>query len=219
MRGRLSPLALSLLLVFGGMGPDLEGQVNRLPTRVEPRVTAPAPVPFGPGEFLRYDVRLGALGRRGEGSMRVVGLDSVRGHTTYHVSMAIQGGRLFAKVSDHYQSWFDVGNLVTRRFIQDVHQLNRERYRHFEVFPEERRFERRDKISGRDMSTDLPRDDPCRRDLHRKGSGVEPLSLKIPEMPLCQTVGLIDGDVSRNGNNHAFGPDNGSVSGPEILPG
>ncbi len=91
--------------------------------------------------------------------MRVVGLDSVRGHTTYHVSMVIRGGLLFAKVRDHYQSWFDVGNLVTRRFIQDVHQLNRERYRHFEVFPEERRFERRDKISGRDMSTDLPLDD------------------------------------------------------------
>lgn len=159
MSSRYTLLALSALLAFGGMGSDLAGQVTRLPMRVEPRVASPAPVPFGPGELLRYDVRLGALGRRGEGSMRVVGLDSVRGHTTYHVSMVIQGGLLFAKVSDHYQSWFDVSNLVTRRFIQDVDQINYERYRHFEVFPEERRFERRDKISGRDMSTDLPLDD------------------------------------------------------------
>ena len=134
MRLRLSRLLLPITLAFGAVGPALPAQVNRLPTRVEPRLEAAAAVPFGPGELLRYDVRLGALGRRGEGYMQVVGLDTVRGHTTYHVSMAIEGGLLFAKVKDHYDSWFDVTDLITLRFIQDVDEINYERYRHWELF-------------------------------------------------------------------------------------
>jgi hypothetical protein len=159
MRPRLSRLLLTSSLAFLGGGAALPAQVNRLPTRVEPRLEATAPVPFGPGEFLRYDVRLGALGRRGEGYMQVVGLDTVRGHTTYHVSMAIEGGLLFAKVKDHYDSWFDVTDLVTLRFIQDVDEINYERYRHWELFPEERRWERPDNGNEGEMPTDLPLDD------------------------------------------------------------
>jgi hypothetical protein len=159
MRPRLPRLLLPFSLAFSLAGPTLLGQVSRLPTRVETRLAAPAAVPFGPGELLQYDVRLGALGRRGEGYMQVVGLDTVRGHTTYHVSMAIEGGLLFAKVNDHYQSWFDVTSLVTYRFIQDVDEINYERYRHWELFPEERRFERPDNGVEGDIPTDLPLDD------------------------------------------------------------
>ncbi|MGD8360436.1 MAG: DUF3108 domain-containing protein [Gemmatimonadota bacterium] len=159
MRFRLSCLLLPFTLAFGAVGPVLMAQVDRLPTRVEPRLEAPAAVPFGPGELLRYDVRLGALGRRGEGHMQVIGLETVRGRTTYHVSMAIEGGLLFAKVKDHYDSWFDVTDLVTRRFIQDVDEINYERYRHWELFPEERRWERPDNGNEGDLPTDLPLDD------------------------------------------------------------
>ncbi|MGW8266881.1 MAG: DUF3108 domain-containing protein [Longimicrobiales bacterium] len=151
----LFPLSLVCLVVV----PSLLAQVTGLPTRVEPRLEASADVPFGPGEMLKYDVRLGAFGRRGEGYMEVVGLDSVRGHTTYHVTMSIAGGLLFAKVNDHYQSWFDVTNLVTRRFIQDVDEINYERFRHWELYPEERRFERPDNGREGDLPTDLPLDD------------------------------------------------------------
>jgi hypothetical protein len=153
------PFLLSFLVGFAVCGAHLRGQVSRLPTRVEPRLAAPAVVPFGPGEKLTYDVRLGALGRRGQGHMEVVGLETVRGRTAYHVSMAIQGGLLFAKVDDHYQSWFDVTDLVTLRFIQDVDEINYERYRHWEIFPEERRFRREDSGREGDIPTDLPLDD------------------------------------------------------------
>jgi len=91
--------------------------------------------------------------------MEVVGLETVRGRTAYHVSMAIQGGLLFAKVDDHYQSWFDVTDLVTLRFIQDVDEINYERYRHWEIFPEERRFRREDNGREGDIPTNLPLDD------------------------------------------------------------
>lgn len=159
MNPRLPRLLLPLSLAFVMIGPGLLAQVNRLPGRVEPLLTAPAAVPFGPGEVLEYDVRLGALGRRGRGHMEVVGLEPVRGYTTYHVTMSIEGGLLFAKVKDHYQSWFDVTNLVTRRFIQDVDEINYERYRHWELYPEERRFERADNGVEGDLPTDLPLDD------------------------------------------------------------
>lgn len=141
------------------LSPQLPAQSLDLPVRVEPRIAPAAPVPFGPGEYLRYDVRLGALGKRGEGYMQVVGLDTVRGVTTYHVAFGIKGGLLFAKVEDHYQSWFDITNLVTRRFIQDVDELAYERYRHWELYPEEMRFERPDNGNSGSIPTDMPLDD------------------------------------------------------------
>lgn len=158
--------ARTLFLAFAAGGgflatlaADLPAQTLELPSRVEARITPPADVPFGPGEHLRYDVRLGALGKRGEGYMRVVGLESVRGATTYHVAFAIQGGLLFAKVNDRYDSWFDITSLVTRRFIQQVDELNYERYRHWEIFPEEMRFERADNGRSGDIPTEMPLDD------------------------------------------------------------
>ncbi len=124
-----------------------------------PGQNSPLPVPFGPGERLEYDVRLGALGRRGQGHMSVVGVDTVRGRRAYHVVMAYEGGFLFAKVKDRYESWIDVSTLVTLRAIQDIHQLNYQRFRHFEFFPEEMRFERKDGGAPGPLATREPLDD------------------------------------------------------------
>jgi hypothetical protein len=157
---RVRPVLLAAVLVSAvPTGGVVSGQVSALPDRVEPKIEPPMAVPFGPGEYLRYDVRLGFLGRRGEGYMQVVGLDSVRGRLAYHVSMVIEGGLPLARVKDHYQSWFDTQNLVTLRFIQDIDEINYERYRHYELFPEERRFERGDKDEGGDIPTSMPLDD------------------------------------------------------------
>ena len=158
---RLRPVALALLLpLVGVLGAEsLSGQRTDASRRAQPQSRPPMAVPFGPGERMEYDVRLGALGRRGDGYMEVISVDTVRGRAAYHVAMAYSGGLLFAKVSDHYQSWFDIHDLMTLRFIQDIDQLNYERYKHFEIFPEERRFERRDAIVSGDMPTDRPLDD------------------------------------------------------------
>jgi hypothetical protein len=152
-------LFLSSTLLVLGWGQGLSAQSTPLPTRVTARVIPPAAVPFGPGEDLVYDVRLGALGRRGEGRMTLLGLEEVRGKMAYHASLTIQGGLWFAKVSDRYQSWFDVTNLVTRRFWQDVDQLNYERHREWEIYPDQRRFERTDNGRSGDIPTNLPLDD------------------------------------------------------------
>jgi hypothetical protein len=150
---------LGPLTVLAGAFAALAGQVQVGAPRPAAGVEGAAPVPFGPGELLEYDVRLGALGKRGHGHMAVIGVDSVRGRPAYHVSMAYEGGLLFAKVKDHYQSWLDVRSLVSLRFIQDIDQLNYERYKHYEIFPEEMRYERRDKIDAGPIPTPEPLDD------------------------------------------------------------
>jgi hypothetical protein len=151
-------LFLSAPLVLG-WGLSLSAQSAQLPTRVTARVIPPAVVPFGPGEDLIYDVRLGALGRRGEGRMTVVGLEEIRGKMTYHTYMSIQGGLWWFKVNDQTDSWFDVTTLATRRFIQNVDEPNYERYRVWEIFPAEKRFERTDNGRSGEIPTNLPLDD------------------------------------------------------------
>jgi hypothetical protein len=157
----LAPLALG----WGGLTASAQStqQPTRLPTqlpsRVTARVTPPAAVPFGPGEDLVYDLRLGALGRRGEGRMTLVGLEEIRGKMSYHAYMSIQGGLFWFKVNDQTDSWFDVTNLATRRFVQDVDEPNYERHRDWELYPDERRWERTDNGRSGEMPTDLPLDD------------------------------------------------------------
>jgi hypothetical protein len=159
MRSRIL-LSAGLLAGLLGLGVEILGaQVVGRSSRAEIPSTAPMAVPFGPGEDLRYDVRLGFLGRKGRGHMKILGIDSVRDRTTYHVEMAIRGGLIWDQVRDQYDSWLDVTNLVTLRSIQDIKELQYERYRHFEIFPEEMRFERRDKVESGPIPTSLPLDD------------------------------------------------------------
>lgn len=117
-----------------------------------------APVPYGPGEALQYQVKVGMFGV-GTGYMNVVGVDSVRGHPSYHVQMALDGGLAFAKVKDLFESWIDLRSLVSRRFIKDQNEVGYVRYQHFEFFPEERRFERGDTDETGELPTSLPLDD------------------------------------------------------------
>ncbi len=98
-----------------------------------------APVPFGPGEIKTYDVRLARF-RVGEGYMMVGQPEYVRGHRTYPLTMAIQGGIPLARVDDRMDSWLDIHTLTSYRFIQDLNQLRTSRYRAFEFYPDEGRY-------------------------------------------------------------------------------
>jgi hypothetical protein len=85
--------------------------------------------------------------------------EMIRGRASYKISMGIDGGLLGASVRDRYDSWMDVEDLTSRRFIQDIHELNYKRLREYEIYPEERRWERLDVDEGEDMITSLPLDD------------------------------------------------------------
>ncbi len=146
----LPALSMAELTAQQGGGRSLE-----LPSRIESSV---ASVPFGPGERTDYDVRLGRI-RVGEGSMELVGVEHVRGRPSYHASWVIQGGIPLARVDDHFQSWFDIETLASRRFIQDIHEVRYTSYRHFEIYPSEGHWEREDTGHQEDLPTDLPLDE------------------------------------------------------------
>lgn len=116
---------------------------------------AVAPVPFGPGELKRYDVRLGRI-RVGEGSMEVGPLDYVRGHRSYALTMRIEGGIPLARVNDRMDSWLDIQSLNSHRFVQDLNQIRTHRYRHYEFYPEEGRYTQ----NGVDEELELASVDP-----------------------------------------------------------
>ena len=73
--------------------------------------------------------------------------------------MRIDGGVLFARVHDVFQTWFDTRTLTSLRFIQDQNEVGSKRYRHYEMFPERGVWERRDDEEVGDLPTSLPLDD------------------------------------------------------------
>ena len=94
-----------------------------------------AAVPFGVGERSTYEVRFGAL-KVGSGSMEVVGTETIRGRETFHTVFRVRGGTFFYKVDDRFESWFDQRTLYSLRYIQDQQEGQKDRERHYEIFPE-----------------------------------------------------------------------------------
>lgn len=153
-----SLLGLSLL----GLVPGLSAQLPEEDPPVVPEALAEnpyvAPAPFGPGEHLVYDVKVGIFGV-GQGHMSVHPVDTVRGNETYRAVMGIEGSLMGLKVDDQYATWFDVYTLQSWRFIRDVHQVNYESFRHFEFFPERGTWERQDNDEFGDLGSQIPLDD------------------------------------------------------------
>jgi len=145
-------LLLTLCLFPGGV----DAQVNPWSGPLLDRSIAP--VPFGPGEFKGYEVRLGRL-RVGEGSMRVGSVEYVRGRRVYPLTMTVQGGIPLARVNDRMDSWLDLESLISHRFIQDLHQIRSHRYRHYEFYPEELRYTREGWDEDQELASSEPLDD------------------------------------------------------------
>jgi hypothetical protein len=140
------------------LGPEVQAQdLTDLPT--VGGVAQPASTPFGVGERMEYQVKLGALSV-GNGHMEVHGIETIRGHRAYHVSMGIRGGiRFVARVDNLFESWMDVETLASHRFIQDQDEVRTQRYRQFDFFHDERRFERADGEESGELITPFPLDD------------------------------------------------------------
>lgn len=136
------PLLLAVgCLLAGTLGTPAAAQVP-----VPEQVTvsrSPAPVPFGPGETFTYKAKWGIFSLGGGTSLSVVGVDDVRGVPSYHLELRMKGGRLGLSVDDNHSSWLGVEDLASRRYIQDIDEVNYERLRKYEIFPEEQRWEQR----------------------------------------------------------------------------
>lgn len=101
--------------------------------------SAPDPMPlterFPVGERLEYDARFGPL-RIGRASMQVLRIDTIRGIPTLHISFLIQGGTLFYRLNDRMDSWIGLHDFASRRFIQDFDEGGKQRYSHYEIYPD-----------------------------------------------------------------------------------
>jgi hypothetical protein len=115
-------------------------------------------VPFGPGERAEYQVKLGVFSA-GKAVMEITGVEPLRGIPSYHVSWTVEGRYLFARVNDRYQSWMDVTNLASRRFLQNLHQVRYRSERHYEILPEGKQWERIGTDERGTFTTDTPLDD------------------------------------------------------------
>ena len=167
-RRRLAPvLGLLALLASAGSG-DLTGQeaasldsivvYDGSEPLVEPEDPRAARTPFGPGERMEYNVKLGVFSV-GDGYMTLSALDTVQGRPVYHATMGIQGGIPMARVDDETHSWFDTRTLQSWRFIQDIDEVNYQSFRHYEMFPQRRRWERQDNDASGSLGSSIPLDD------------------------------------------------------------
>lgn len=162
-RIRARPLGASLslaaaVLVATAAGAEARMQVPDT-SSVDPADARAARTPFGLGEHLTYKVKVGAF-NAGDGYMSIDSqVDTVRGNRAYRAVMAIEGGLLFAKVRDQHQTWFDVATLQSWRFIQDIDEVGYQSYRHYELFPERRMWERQDNDESGRLGSSLPLDD------------------------------------------------------------
>ena len=124
-----------------------------------PAQERPASVPWGVGERMTYNVRLGIVGNVGKGKLEVLGLETIRGRQTYRLHFELKGGVAFAKVDDDFQSWMDTQSLISHRFKQDQKEVRYERHRTIEFFPEQRRWAQTDGKDAGVLPTDEPLDD------------------------------------------------------------
>ena len=134
MRASLPTLGLITVLVLGVGAAGAEDV--RPVIRQTPSV---ASRPFAVGERLTYNAKVNFL-HVGTGVMTVVGLDTVRGHTTFHTKFDVKGRMLFYSVDDHYESWFDTLTMASLRYKQSIDEGSYERERTFEMFPERQTF-------------------------------------------------------------------------------
>ncbi|MSR36774.1 MAG: DUF3108 domain-containing protein [Gemmatimonadetes bacterium] len=160
MRGKI---AIALLALAGASAlPGVLPAQQKVDAEVRPGSPSPDPtaavVPFGPGERLEYQVKLGMFSA-GEGYMTVAGVDTVRGRPTYHLDMGFKGGMLFAKVNDRYQSWLDTRDLVSLHFWRDVREVSYKSFKEFAIFPRERRWQQLDENHAEATDTDDPLDE------------------------------------------------------------
>lgn len=133
MINAVAALALALLAV----APRARSQDS---ARVVPQGAAESRIraPFGVGELLDYQIRVGPLG--GSATLQVLALDTVRGRPAWHTQFTTRGGIPGFRVNDKYDSWIDVSTVSTLRYREDVHEANYERKRNYEFYPERRLY-------------------------------------------------------------------------------
>jgi len=103
--------------------------------RATPTTPARMSVPFGAGERADYQVKYGPFSV-GRGTMDVIGIDTIRGHESWHIYFRVRGGVPGFRVDNRMESWMDTRTLSSLRFTQELQERSRERERRFEIYPD-----------------------------------------------------------------------------------
>ncbi len=98
-----------------------------------------APVPFALGEELQYTASFAGI-RAGTATMRVAGIENVRGRPAYHIVFTIDGGIPLYRVRDRYESWMDVQTLASLRYVQNIREGSYHRNTTYEIFPDRAQY-------------------------------------------------------------------------------
>lgn len=148
MRSAASVILLGLaVLVFPADGQVAVAGARQVQISAEPVEARNhvSPTPFGPGELLKYKVKMGAFSVGGA-YLAVTTVDTVRGNPAYHAVMRLSGGIPLARVEDTFQTWIDIGSLFSHRFRKDQDEVGYKRLQHLEFFPNEGEYA--DTVSG-----------------------------------------------------------------------
>lgn len=102
--------------------------------------------PFAVGEEFNYVAKLGML-KLGEASMRVVGLDTVRGAETFNFRFRLSGGNFVFKIDNVLESWTTVADFKSLRFRNDNRENDKVRLSEYDIYPDSGFFRQRGKPS------------------------------------------------------------------------
>jgi hypothetical protein len=140
--------------------PPQSPAVTPPPAPVANPAQRPMRVPFGPGERLNYDVRLGTL-KVGSSALEVRGIESVRGRDTWHTVFWLKGGTFFYRVNDILESWIDTENFHSLRFVKLLEEGSSDREQKYEIYPDRGHYvnERNDKPTRTLPTVKQPLDD------------------------------------------------------------
>jgi hypothetical protein len=117
---------------------------------------AHARVPWAAGERLEYNVRLAGISS-GDGTMQVMGIDTMRGRAAWRLHFNIKGSTPFGTyhVDDSYDSWLDVESLNSLRFEQDLYEGGRHTLRKYDIFPARSMFHQEGKEERKSVAEPL----------------------------------------------------------------
>lgn len=121
---------------------------------------ASAPLPFGIGEELRYQVRAGRWGQVGRGTMSVEGPNEVRGHRALLLRFEVRGRVGPVSVVSRTDSWVSPSPLASLRFTKYERQFVHRRDERIEIFPPDQRWRsQRDADDAGVTPSDAPLDE------------------------------------------------------------
>jgi len=134
---RFVALAAFALAAATGMSPGTSPDSTvRVPPGLEPGVLhGSLGIPFRAGETFTYAAKVNFL-NAGSGSLRVVGVESIRGQAVFHTVVDLNGHVFFFHAEDRAESWFDTATMNSMRLIHTVQQRGGEQSGSYDFYPD-----------------------------------------------------------------------------------